>query len=55
MNRNEIEKQSRFIAALADTITGSMWSDELLQRCNQMRIAINEIEKEANKMHGGDR
>lgn len=51
---SEIMTQARLIAALAETIP-NLWANDILQRCGQMKQAIEEIEKIARQRQGGER
>jgi len=51
----KIEPQAKLIAALADTMTDSMWASEIIQRCAQIIEAVKIIEREARSREGGER
>ena len=53
--RERIDAQARLIAALAETMTDGMWASDMLARCQQMRQAIEEIERIAGSRLGGER
>lgn len=50
-----IEPQAKLIAALSDTMTNTLWADDILHRCTQIEAAIAEIRRIATSRKGGER
>ena len=52
---SSVVPQAKLIAALADTMSDSMWADDILMRCRQIEAALREIRKIVEPRRGGDR
>lgn len=55
MTERTILPQAKLIAALAETMTDSLWATDILQRCAQIETAITEIRRIAAAREGGER